>query len=372
MLTRSRRRRAERQAAGAEEGTAVADRQDRAAWLADATGRQATTAERLGQHAREAGDDIAACLHWLAAERQVARSLRNVAARRSWPGHADGAQGPSAEHYARLETVHEEALAHVAAAAPAIVEAARSRLGLRVAFVGKGGAGKSLISGTLARLLAQRGRQVLAADLDTNPGLGFTLGVPPTAGVLPAEAVEQHPGAPYGWQLASGLTPAEVVSAHAVVGPDGVRFLNHAKIDARDKQAPRQSLSALREVVAGFGEPTWDVIGDLEAGPTRPFERYHSFADRVIIVVTSTWVSAMTARRLRPMVDDVPTLVVANQRRDEPDHPGMVPALRIPFDPAVARAEREGLAPIDHCPDSPTVAAIAALADMLTNEEVTV
>lgn len=38
--------------------------------------------------------------------------------------------------------------------------------GVRVAFVGKGGAGKSSIAGTFARLLAVTGQPVLALDSD--------------------------------------------------------------------------------------------------------------------------------------------------------------------------------------------------------------
>ena len=44
---------------------------------------------------------------------------------------------------------------------------------MRVAFVGKGGSGKSTIAGTIARLLARDGDNVLALDVDTLPGLAF-------------------------------------------------------------------------------------------------------------------------------------------------------------------------------------------------------
>lgn len=56
---------------------------------------------------------------------------------------------------------------------------ATERGALRVAVAGKGGSGKTTIAGTLARLLAGRGRDVLAVDGDTNPNLAQTLGLPP-------------------------------------------------------------------------------------------------------------------------------------------------------------------------------------------------
>jgi CO dehydrogenase nickel-insertion accessory protein CooC1 len=224
-----------------------------------------------------------------------------------------------------------------------------------------------MISATLSRALARRGHRVLAADLDTNPGLAFSLGIPHMGGGLPAEAVEEHGGAAYGWRLRSGLSPAEVVQRFTVEAPDGPRFLPLGKISDTDKTAPKHTLVALLEVLLGFADPRWDVVGDLEAGPTTPFERYHAFADKVVVVVGPAWRSAMTARRLLPLVADVPTVIVANRFGGEPDHPGLSPAVRIPFDAAAGEAERAGLAPLDCCPDSPAMAAITTLADHLTS-----
>lgn len=336
--------------------------------LLDAVERQRWAVDALVDQARRSPDPTDACLHWLGVERQTQRYLRNTRPR---PAIAERLT----EHRVALGAAGDLARSRLANADPAVAAGARSRLGLRIAVIGKGGVGKSMVSATLARLLARRGRAVLAADLDTNPGLAYSLGVPAGAGVLPPAAVEEHPGAMYGWRLASGVSPAEVVQRHAVVGPDGVRVVSLGKIGdpgGEPKQAPRQTVGAMRELLAGFGEPGWDVIGDQEAGPTTPFERCHGFAEQVAIVVSPTWVSAMTARRLRPLVDDLETLIVANQWDGEPDHPGMAPLVRIPADPAVADAERRGLAPLDACPDSPAVAAVARLADALTHQEVTV
>lgn len=70
---------------------------------------------------------------------------------------------------------------------------------LRIAFVGKGGAGKSLIAATVARLLARRGDRVLALDMDTMPGLALSLGVVAGPAGLPEDLAEQREGA--GWVM---------------------------------------------------------------------------------------------------------------------------------------------------------------------------
>jgi hypothetical protein len=78
----------------------------------------------------------------------------------------------------------------------------------------------------------------------------------------------------------------------------------------------------------------------------------------------------MTARRLLPMVGEGrSTTIVANRFRKEPDHPGLTPRIRIPFDADVAQAEREGLSPLDVCPDSPAIRAIEAVADLFVSQE---
>jgi CO dehydrogenase maturation factor len=268
-------------------------------------------------------------------------------------------------HVNELQAIASLVEAELAALGADALAEARSRLGLRLALIGKGGAGKTVLSSTLARTLARRGRQVLAVDLDTCPGLAFGLGIPVDDAGLPMEALEEQPAAPYGWQLAAGLTPDEAVERFAAVAPDGIRFLGLGKIGAVDKEKARMSVAAVRQILMGFADPACDVIADLEAGPTTPFENYHEFADDVVVVVGPAWRSAMTARRLIPMVGDRRMTIVANRFRDEPDHPGLAPAIRIPNDPALTQAEREGRSPFEACPDSPAVEAIGRLADLL-------
>ena len=48
---------------------------------------------------------------------------------------------------------------------------------MKLAITGKGGVGKTTLSSTLARLYADEGRTVLAADVDPDPNLCMALGV---------------------------------------------------------------------------------------------------------------------------------------------------------------------------------------------------
>jgi CO dehydrogenase maturation factor len=356
-----------------------ARRRLREEWARGNLARQRAVMEDL---ASRASDPLA----WLAVGRQARSYLRHLA---TWQTSRGFTQ--MNETLAQHEDALRGWLALSEAEVAGLDDEERRRLerdlGLRLAVIGKGGAGKTVIASTLSRLLARRGHKVVAADLDTNPGLAYSIGLGRRAEHgLPLEALEENPGAAYGWQLRSDLLPRQAVEQFALPAPDGVAFLSLGKIGDRpgvglgapagtsniiDKSSAKRTVVALIQILLGFGEPGWDVIGDLEAGPTTPFERYHAFADDVVVVVGPAWRSAMTARRLLPMVgEDRTTTIVANRFRDEPDHPGLAPSLRIPFDPAVAEAERQGLSPLDECPDSPAIKAITEMADLFAPQEV--
>ena len=89
---------------------------------------------------------------------------------------------------------------------------------MKLAIAGKGGSGKTSISGTLARLIARDGHSVLAIDGDTNPNLALTLGIPAERindlPVLPSGLLERGDD---GFELKKSL--AELRATHSVEGP---------------------------------------------------------------------------------------------------------------------------------------------------------
>jgi CO dehydrogenase maturation factor len=100
---------------------------------------------------------------------------------------------------------------------------------MRVAIAGKGGSGKTTISGTLARLLAQGGRQVIAVDADTNPNLATTLGLPSDRTkdivALPRTLLKREQQ-PDGSMISTFLRdPLDVLEEYGTAAPDGVRLI---------------------------------------------------------------------------------------------------------------------------------------------------
>ena len=95
---------------------------------------------------------------------------------------------------------------------------------MKLAIAGKGGSGKTSISGTMARLLGRRGYKVLAIDGDSNPNLALTLGIP-------LERVDELPTLPRDLlnrsESGTALTKTieEICETHSLAAPDGVTLL---------------------------------------------------------------------------------------------------------------------------------------------------
>lgn len=249
---------------------------------------------------------------------------------------------------------------------------------MRVAVAGKGGAGKSVIAGTMARLVARRGMPVLALDSDLLPGLSLSLGSGPDPVVPPLiEAAER--GEQGRWQWCEGIDAAVAAQRFATDAPDGVRLLQRGKVGRAGFRPIRGSSAAFWEVVHGLVEAPafedWTLIGDMPAGPQPTAEDWAPYAETYVVVVQPTVQSAMTARRVarlaRLQSPQAAVAFIANRVQDERDvrHVerlvGEPVFASVPADAGVAAAERIGVAPIDHAPDSPTIAAIERLVDRL-------
>ncbi len=254
---------------------------------------------------------------------------------------------------------------------------------MRLAFVGKGGAGKSAIAGTFARQLAREDHKVLAVDSDPLPGLAYSLGLaidrtPP----IPDDAVIERKEGEEGprWRLNPDVDPFEAVEKWSVEAPDGVRFLQFGKIMGDPKNLWRSQM-AFRFIINKLPAGRWNVVGDLPGGTRQAFTGWGSWATTILIVVEPTAKSLLSGRRLARMADLDPenpkrVMVVASKVR-EPDDVEMIAKgtgleviASVPWDEELAEAERRQMAPIDFAPDSPAVRAVESLVERLSEERV--
>lgn len=248
---------------------------------------------------------------------------------------------------------------------------------MRLAVVGKGGAGKSVIAATLARLLARRGRRVLALDSDPLPGLAISLGATAPAEPPLNAAVERDDK--NRWRFIPGVGPVRAVQRYATDAPDGVRLLQIGKATPEGMGPVMGANNAFYMTIhrldraASFRD--WDIVGDLPAGPRQAAFDWAPYAERFLLVVEPTWQSMLTARRIKRIAlaanPEVHVSLVVNKSSGEEDARRVEAFLDtpvvavVPVAEGVRSAERAGAALLDHAPESPAVRAIERLVERL-------
>ncbi|HYF28289.1 MAG TPA: ArsA-related P-loop ATPase [Baekduia sp.] len=250
-----------------------------------------------------------------------------------------------------------------------------------LAFAGKGGAGKSVLAATVARLLARDGEDVLALDTDPLLGLTRSLGAAvPQEAPLQAAAEQDEQGR---WRLRPGIGTFEAVRRFATAAPEGVRLLQVGRSGREGPAAALPAAGAFNAVVHGIRDTpelaTWSVVGDLSAGTRQTALGWAPYADRFVLVVEPTWQSILTARRIARIAGargDVDVLLVVNKAADASDAArvqdamGLRAAAVVPADDALREAERAGAALLDAAAEAASVRALHGLVATLRGSTV--
>ena len=98
---------------------------------------------------------------------------------------------------------------------------------MKIGVIGKGGSGKTTLSGIIARTLARSGREVIALDCDANPNLGISLGL----GLERTEALAAIRQSLDDGESEHAPGVEELLTRFGVEAPDGVRLAVVTKID---------------------------------------------------------------------------------------------------------------------------------------------
>ncbi len=247
---------------------------------------------------------------------------------------------------------------------------------MRLAIAGKGGAGKTTISATVARLAARSGRSVVAIDADANPNLSFALGVTPGRAAslepLPASLVSRRVGG-------RGLTEpvADVLTRYSVLAPDGVQLVGMGSPAHADEGCLCSAHAVVSSLLEDLGSPERLVVVDMEASPEHLSRGTVRHVDAVCMVAEPYYRSLETVRRMAALVAELPVervVVVANKVRSSADEQavsefcqrhGFELAGVVPWNDEVVAADRQRMPAIDWPGAAPLVAAVARFAGEL-------
>lgn len=192
---------------------------------------------------------------------------------------------------------------------------------MRIAIAGKGGAGKTTISATWARLAARQGTAVVAIDADANPNLSTAMGVAIPDGrvsTVPSSLVSRKQGGP-------GLTePIDTVLAlHSHPGPDGLALIGLGAPGHAEEGCLCAAHAVVAALLADLGDdPDRLVIVDMEASPEHLSRGTIRHVDVVVLIAEPYYRSLETVRRMAALVAELPVgrlVVMANKVRSEQD-----------------------------------------------------
>lgn len=262
---------------------------------------------------------------------------------------------------------------------------------MKVVIAGKGGVGKTLIAGTLARLLARDGYRVLAVDADPAMNLSYALGIAQykASQIIPItentkliqDRTGVKPGTGFGAFFSLTPTVDDIAERYGVIGPDNVRLLIMGTVRSGGSGCMCPAYALIRALVRHITMTRKDaVVMDMEAGLEHLGRGTVRGFDALVCVVEPGTQSIETAGKIKELSVDIgikQVLAVGNKVATGEDEEFLKRSLKgvelelvciIPFDRMILRADALRVAPIDYSPTSSAIKAIEKLEGILKEE----
>ncbi len=237
---------------------------------------------------------------------------------------------------------------------------------MKIAVSGKGGAGKTTLAGVMARVLAGRGKKIIAIDADPDSNLASAIGfgeeslgpVKPLA--LMEEFIAERTGARKGeYGSFFQLNPrVDDIPERFSITKEGVRLIILGNIPQGGGGCFCAENALLRSLLSHvIIERDEYVIVDLEAGLEHLGRGTTEYIDALIVVVEPGRRSFQTARQVRKLADDIgikKVYIVGNRVTSQEDRDFIRENLEdfpllgfISQNEKIAEADRRGVSPYD-------------------------
>jgi CO dehydrogenase maturation factor len=236
---------------------------------------------------------------------------------------------------------------------------------MKIAVSGKGGVGKTLIAGGLARGFSERGMTVIAIDADSSPNLGLTLGLKTeeTRKIIPISEntplVESKTSTGYSGVYNLNFSVDDIVKQYSVPTPLGANLIVMGTVHSMGAGcmcAPTAVIRALlRHLVVERNEA---VVLDLEAGVEHIGRGTAREVDALLIVADSNLKSLEIAKHIHDLAVSAgmkQLFLIGNRVMNETqrqavqdfaDKNGILVLAFVPWDPKVIEADMLGETPL--------------------------
>jgi CO dehydrogenase maturation factor len=255
---------------------------------------------------------------------------------------------------------------------------------MKIAVSGKGGVGKTLVSGTLAGYFAQKGFKVMAIDADPSPNLALTLGIPVEEAnkIIPisenTELLNKKTRTDYPGVFKLHFTVDDIVEENGMKSPTGVNLLVMGTVKSAGSGCACGANAVVRELLRHMIVDRDEiVVVDMEAGVEHMGRGTASHVDIMLIIADSSRKSLEIAKKLSSFAHEAgikTVFIVGNRVRDSEEielitdftEKNELPLLAlIPYDDIVVKADRVGEPPLKYAETSESVKAIQAIGEKL-------
>lgn len=237
---------------------------------------------------------------------------------------------------------------------------------MKIAVTGKGGVGKTTLSSTLARLYAEEGRKVLAADVDPDANLGLALGfleeeldsITPISKMK--ELIEERTGASSdGLSKFFKLNPkVDDIPEMLAKECNGVRLLILGTVETANSGCVCPEHVMLKRLISHLMLRENEVVVlDMEAGLEHLARGTTEDMDQFIVVIEPGARSVQTYKNVKRLAQELGVErvnVVANKVRNEADENFIKEHIPtedllgfIHYNEEVIDADRQGKSPYD-------------------------
>ncbi len=257
---------------------------------------------------------------------------------------------------------------------------------MKIAVSGKGGVGKTLIAGTLARLFAKDGYNVLAIDNDSAMNLSYTLGIEENikANIVPISEMkklidERTTVAGKGSGIYN-INPevADIPDRFKVTGPDGLQLLVLGTVQKPASGCLCPENAMIKSLVYNLLVKRDEVIiVDFEAG-LEHLGRGTAKGIDVMLVITEPSQKSLDLCskiiKLSKRLGVINVYLVANKVYDDSQLDVIYKTIKswevplyhtIPYDPEIINADLNGKSPIDFNSNSKAITSIKSLYEKL-------